>query len=438
MNAQDTNSRRIVITGIGIVSPIGIGVEEFSESLSAGRSGISPFECMNYSAAPGNFGGEIKDFNATTAKKVHLKKQRKSIKVMCREIQLGVASALQCLDHSQIDLETVDHQRFGVDFGANLMLSPPQVLADACSKCTHGEGKEAVFAFDEWGGTGLPAMEPLWLLRYLPNMPACHIGIAADARGPNNSVTLAEASGNLVMAEACRILERGAADIMITGTTGTRVHPVKTQHAQMWDELADPSGDPTKACRPFDSNRTGEVVGESACSFLIEEEAHAKARGATIFGTILGAGASCSIDADMNADRRKAVGMAIRAALRDANLSPSDIGHVNANAAGSRVHDQQEAEGIADVFGGESAVPVTALKGYFGNSGSGCGPLELAGSILSLRDGKIPKTLNCSTPDPDCPVNVVHGEHMATDNRLLLSVNVTRLGQASAVVLNVA
>jgi len=446
MNSSTQTAENIVITGIGLFSPIGIGVDLFWEHLSLGRGGLSHTDMMSFSAAPQNIGGEVKEFTEKTARKEYLRALRKSIKVMCREIQMGVASALQAVEHSRLDLETVESERFGVDFGANLMLSPPEVLKDACWECVDDNDEQREFHFEQWGNagsnaekkSGMSVMEPLWLLKYLPNMPGCHIGIALQACGPNNSLTLDEASGNAALGEALRILQRDAADVMIAGVTGTRLHPVKTLHAALWDPLAEYSDPPETWCRPFDATRKGQVIAEGACSFILEKESAAKARGATIYGRLLGTGTSCVADKQGNGHQREALVNAMRAALRDADMQPEDIGHINAHGLATVETDKQEAAAIHDVFGSHAEdVPVTALKSYFGNPGSSCGLLELAGSILGLHQNVIPPTLNYNTPDPECPLNVVGGEPLSVGNKTVLNVNVTRIGQASAVIVQV-
>jgi len=437
MSSSQNSARRVVITGLGVVSPIGIGVDRFWESLSTGKSGIAPVEVTGFIAAPSHVGAEVSDFTDATAKSEYLRHHRKSIKVMCREIQLGVASASLALVQSGINLEQVDHERFGVDFGANLMFSPPEVLKDACWSCVEENGGSRTFDYQQWGTKGIGGMEPLWLLRYLPNMPACHIGIHADARGPSNSITLDDASGNLALGEASRVIQRNWAELMIAGTTGTRVHAVKSLHAALWDDLASYDDPPETWCRPFDRTRTGQVLGEGACSFLLEEESHAQGRNANILGRVMGVGSSCVANVGGKGNLRQALANAMRAALRDADLSPADIGHVNAHGSAERQGDIEEAQAIHDVFGDYAGkVPVTALKSYMGNSGSGSGTLELAGSLLALQHGVVPPTLNYSQPDSDCPLNVVHGEPLAVTNRTVLKMNVTRAGQASAIILS--
>jgi 3-oxoacyl-[acyl-carrier-protein] synthase II len=276
-------------------------------------------------------------------------------------------------------------------------------------------------------------MEPLWLLLFLPNMPACHIGIYADARGPSNSLTMGEASSGLAISEALRILERDSADVMICGTTGTTIHAVHSMHSVMWDKLAPAvNGDPSKACRPFDLNRAGQVVSEGSATMIMEEENHAVQRGAKIYGRVLGAGSVC-----VTGNTREALKRSMELALRDACLKPSDVGHINAHAVGDPEGDLQEALAIHDVFGSlGSTIPVTAFKSYWGNPEASCGTLEIVGSLLGLQHGVVMPTLNYETPDPKCNLNVVHGAPLPITNKIFIKANVTRVGQASAVVMS--
>jgi 3-oxoacyl-[acyl-carrier-protein] synthase II len=279
-------------------------------------------------------------------------------------------------------------------------------------------------------------MEPLWLLRYLPNMPGCHIGIALDARGPNNSITHDEASGNLAVAEAVNTIRRDRADVMIAGVTGTRLHAVKACQYGHWDILAD--GPAAERVKPFDANRTGEVLAESACVLILEARSHAEARGANILGTVLGCGASTVMNSNGTADEATAVRQACEAALRNAGVTCSEVGHINASGCGHPNRDQLEARGLRDLFGAAiDDVPVTAFKSYMGSSGSGAGLTEITASLLGLQHGLVPRTLNFATPDPNAPLNVVHGEHQPVSNKLFLKTSVTRMGQASAVVIRV-
>jgi 3-oxoacyl-[acyl-carrier-protein] synthase II len=408
---SNSSARDVVITGIGLVSPLGIGRDAFWSNLSEGR-------------------------NDETAKKQHLKSVRKNLKVMCREIQLGVASALQAMEDAGLQAGSVAPDRIGVDFGANLMSTPPDALLDAVVKASDRSSGKPVFVYDKWGGGRFDGMEPLWLLRYLPNMPGCHIGIALDARGPNNSITHDEASGGLVIAEAANSIRRNRADVMITGVTGTRIHTVKACHSYHWDVLAD--GPAETRVRPFDNNRSGEALSEAACTLILEAREHAEARGAKILGTLLGCGASTVVSRDGHPDEATAIYQAASAAMARSGVSAEDLGHVNACASGHPRRDRYEAEGLRRVLGSRAdSVPVTAIKSYTGSAGSGSALCEVAASLLALQHGVVPKTLNFSTPDSESPLNVIHGEHLTTSNGLFLKTSVTRMGQASAVVVKV-
>ncbi len=428
---SESSAKRAVITGLGIVSPLGIGLEPFQAALVAGRSGIAPISLLTYSAIPGSVGGECKELTEETAKSKWLKSQRRNLKVMSRDIQLGVASAIIALEHAGLNLEQLDHDRIGVEFGSNQMYSPPENLMDGAFAAAD---EQQQFHHEQWGPTGLGRMEPLWLLRYLPNMPACHISILADARGPSNSLTLGEASGNQSLGEALRIMRRGQADVMITGATGTRTASVKAIHAALHDELAHFNGQPPETwSRPFDATRNGQVLAEGACTLILETEAHAAARGAKVFGTVLGTGSSCVLDKAGRPNFQQAFVNAANAAFRDAGLSPADVGHINAFGLSTKLCDAEEAAAIHELFGTRAAdIPVTAYKSYLGNSGAGSGPLEIAASLLGLAQGIIFPTLNYHTPDPACRLNVIHGAPASISNKVFLKLSVTNIGQASA------
>jgi 3-oxoacyl-[acyl-carrier-protein] synthase II len=437
--SSSVSDREVVITGIGVVSPLGLDLDAFWQALAAGRSGIHRTSLFPGCAAPDQVGGAVEEFTEESARKVYLKEHRKNLKAMCREIQLGVASAMLALKHSQIDLATIDHTRLGVEFGANLMLSAPDILGKPCAACADNEQHD--FQAEAWGAHGLDLMEPLWLLRYLPNMPACHISIASDARGPSNSLTLDDASGNVVLGEAQRILLRNSADVMITGGTGTQLHPIKTLHLALWHDLATAPPEPERRARPFDRDRGGRVVAEGACTYILEDRAFAEARGAKIWGRILGTGSSTVTDRSGRPKFREALAQAMRAALRSAGVAPEEIGHVNAHGLGTKDVDLCEAQAIHDVFGDDLGrrVPVTAPKSFLGNSGAGSGMLELAASLVALSHGAIPATLNYEHPDPELPpLNIVTGQPRPASNKVVLNVNVSRIGQASAAVVEAA
>lgn len=428
--SSENSKRRIVITGVGLVSPIGIGITSFAENLHAGRSGISSTESYPNTATPHGIGGEVKDFTEKSLRKEYFKEkeQKKSIKLMCRDIQMGATAALLALEDSGLEQDSIDRSRIGVEYGANLMLFSPESVATPSGACRGESGK---FEMSKWGPEGITRMEPLWMLRYLPNMPACHIGIFTDSHGPNNSVTVDEASAGVAMNEALNILERGSADVMIVGGTGSHLDPMKSIHARLWETLAYDEEHPEASCKPFDIHRCGQVVGEGSGCFILEEEEHARARGARIYGRVLGAGSSC-VATPQGPVINQAVSNAMQAALKRADVAISDVGHINAHGLGTIEEDAAEAQGI--VLTGGAGVPVTSSKGYFGNTGAGTGFLEMAASLLALEQGQIPQTLNCQTPDSGLGIDVVTTPR-STNNHLFMNINFARTGQASATII---
>lgn len=415
-----SDSRDIVITGVGIVSPIGIGSEPFWESLATGTSGIRPVDLFDASSLKVKFGGQIPDFDP----KLYVR-PRKSLKVMSREIQLGFAAADLAIQDAGIGEGNLDPERFGVVFGNDMIYADLEDLETTYRRSRVDGG----FDFQAWSEAIHEEVHPLWLLKHLPNMTASHIAIAHDARGPNNSIVLGDVSGLLGLAEAASVIERGWADIMLVGGTGCRLHP--TALVARGDSLLSHRADDfSKACRPFDRDRDGLVNGEGAGTIVLESREHAERRGATIRGRLLGTAARCEPATRQKKFTGESLRLALEAVLGVAGLTPADIGHVNAHGVGTVEMDRAEAAAIASVLGD---TPVTAPKSLFGHLGAGGGVVELAASILGLERGLVPATLNYETPDPLCPVNVVHGEPLTDRPATAISVNLCSTGQAVAV-----
>jgi 3-oxoacyl-[acyl-carrier-protein] synthase II len=407
------------------------------DALAAGKSGVEPLvnlpplenrvvyggECRQFSGEIDNFGELEKDVK---------KAIRKALKMMCRESMMAVAAAQHAVTDAGYAMKPMDPESSGVVFGSDYMLSPPEDFIGAMR--ASGVGGEG-FEYAKWGGAGLKDMNPLWMLSYLPNMPASHIAIFNDLRGPNNSLTMREASGLMAIREAVQTIERGHAERMIAGATGTRIHAFKTVHALQTEELANPELPPAEACRPFDANRTGMVVGEGAGAILVESLDSAQARGARIYGEIVGTGSSIVADAALRGDRTTALVNSARAALIDANLDGEGVGHIAAHGLGTRQGDADEAAALAAVFGPRLAeIPVVAAKSYFGNLGAGGGVVELIASALAMGEGQLYATLNYATPDPECPLNVASSDKPLAAGASFLKLSVTPQAQAAAVV----
>ncbi len=421
-------SPRVVITGVGVVSPVGIGNDAFWRNLSSGRSGIDFMEAFVRSDLPCKFAAEVQDFDA-----MGYLRQRKMLKVMSRDIQLGVSSANLAMEDAGLSRGDVDPDRLGVEFGAGRISSTPQELAQAASDCA--DAQEA-FEYTRWGEGSMGKIAPLWLLKQLPNMPACHVSIEFDARGPNNTITSRDASALLALAEATRTIQRGAADAMIVGACSSNVDPVDIARMNLMDSLSHTGEDPKRACRPFDMNRDGSIVGEGAATFVVELYEHAVARGADIYAEVIGLGAGCDGTGYANGAGGTGLVRAIQKALQQAQLRPDELGHINAHGKSTQRDDLVEARAYHRAMGtAAERVPVTAMKSYFGNFDAGSGAVELAGTVLALRHQQIPMTLNYETPDPNCRLNVIRDSPLRSRSSAAMTVNRTDVGQCAAAVL---
>jgi len=403
------------------------------EALFARRSGVAALQRIPADYLPSAFGAEAREFTGDIEQFGPLEKTlqrniKKGIKLMCREIQMGVAAAQLCLTDAGLSPDRRSSERTGVTYGSDHIMTIPEEFTDGIRNCLNAEGK---FEFSRWGKDGLPKVDPMWLLRYLPNMPASHIAIYNDLRGPSNSITLREPSSNLAVAESASTIQRDSADAMIAGATGTRIHALRTIHVCLQEEIArGAEGD--KLSRPFDADRNGSVLGEGAGAVLLEELSHAQARQARILGEVVGYGASTVMDRNGQADLRTALRNVLVQSLQSSGIPLDKIGHIHAHGLSTRASDHAEALAIRDVFG-EVAVPVTAAKSYFGNLGAGSGVVELVASLQCFETGKLFPTLNLQKLDTECPVNVVTSDdHPAGDS--FINLNVSPQGQASAVV----
>jgi 3-oxoacyl-[acyl-carrier-protein] synthase II len=428
--------RRVVITGIGLVTPLGNSKEQLWDALAAGRSAVAPLRSVPVDALPVTIGAEALGFQGKIEEFGPLEKEqskaiRKGLKVMCRECQMGVAAAQLALSDAGLAGKT-DPVRTGIAFGSDYMISLPDEFAGGLACCLDPRGR---FEFSRWAREGMPKMSPLWLLKYLPNMPASHLAIYNDLRGPNNSVTVREAAANVAVGEAFHYILRDSADAMIVGSTGTRVHPLKIVHAVQQEQLARENGDPARASRPFDRDRSGMVVGEGAGALVLEEMQSALARGATILGEVIASSSSAVAGRALQAHRDQAMINVLRGVLDAAGIGPDDVGHLHAHGLSTRSCDAEEARAINAVFGArKQPLPIVAAKSYHGNLGAGSGMVETAASVMALQHGRLFATLNYETPDPECPLAVVIDPGTPSGS-CFINLNVTPQGQASAVLI---
>ena len=425
-------NRRVVVTGMGLVSPLGNSCSELWSALEAGRSGVRKLERVPSEHLTTDVGGDAAAFTGDVENFGELDKQmqrsiKKGLKLMCREIQMGVAAAQLALQDARLSSADHDATRIGTMFGSDYIVSEPAEFSAGIAKCR----PDNKFQFKMWGESGTPQVEPLWLLKYLPNMPASHVAIFNDLQGPSNSVTLREASSNLSVAEAVTTIRRGSADAIVVGSTGSRIHPLRTIHIILQEQCAAKGSVPSAASRPFDAKRTGMVLGEGAGVLILEDFKFAQQRGAKMMAEVIGYGSSTVANRSGVANYRQAFINVIEMALELAKLKPTEIGHVHAHGL-STVHcDAQEAAAIRERLGN---TPVTAAKSYMGNLGAGGGMVEMIASIMALQNNKLFPILNYEFPDPACPINAVTSYDSAPGDTFI-NLNCSPQGQASAIVM---
>jgi len=412
----------VVITGLGLVTPLGIGRDAFWAALEAGQSGIEPLPEFAGTDLPFRFGARLKGFDAK-----QYVQPRKTIKVMCGEIQSGYSAAMLAMQDAGLEKGAIEPDRLGVVLGSEMLFGEIEEVSDVYRRCA----ENGQFDFNRWGGFVFKDLYPLWMLKYLPNMAACHISIAHDARGPNNSIVQGEASSLLAIGEAMMVIQRGQADAMIAGGSGASVS-FNSLPFRGWEQLSKWQGEPAGASRPFDARRSGIVPGEGSGAFVLESREHAERRGAKVLARLAGFASRMEPLKSGRPAQGTAIRQSIQAALASAKMTTSDIGHVNAHGDSSVEHDRLEAQAIRATLGD---TPVTALKSYFGDLGSGSGAVEMAASVLALVHGRVPPTLNYDTPDPACPINVVHGGPLTGAKPTALVLNQSSTGQAAAVVI---
>ncbi len=394
--------RRVVITGLGAVSCLGVGSDPLWKGVIESRSGIGPIQSFACDEFPAQFGGEIHDFNPRD-----FIQNRKALKVMSRDIQLACAASTLAFQDSQLEASKFNPERAGVTMGAGLLDNEIDEIA-ACIRNSLDESGN--FQMSKFGAEGIRTLFPLWMLKYLPNMPACHISIIYNLQGPNNTITTACAAALQAIGEAFRIIERNDADIMVSGGSECRMNPFGLSRYQVFHTLVNTSGPERQTYRPFDKRRSGFIVGEGSGVVILEELEHALARGAKIYAEVVGYGSSADFnylhqDLLDNTGRRNAMEMA----LRDAGLKKEQLDVIHAHGSGIPKDDLLEAQAIHQVFGDDQAskIPVVATKPFVGHAGFASGGLQMVLSSRMVQDQKIPATLNYEEEDPAINLSIV-------------------------------
>ena len=380
------SKRRVVVTGLGMLSPLGASVETSWEGLTAGRSGIAPITAFDTDSYPVRFGGAVPDFDMSSY--LPAKEARR----MDGFIQWGLAAGIQAIRHSGLEDSDSDLSRVGVAMGSgiggiNTIETCHQVLLD------RGPNK----------------VSPFFVPSSIINMVSGHLSIMYGYRGPNIAITTACTTGTHNIGYAARMIAYGDADVMIAGGAEKATSPTTMAGFASMKALSARNDSPTEASRPWDLNRDGFVLSDGAGALVLESLEHATARGATILAELSGFGASADAH-HMTSPAENGAGAAasMQAALNDGQHVPSDISYINAHGTSTPLGDIAETDAIKTVFGAHASVlAVSSTKSMTGHALGAAGAIEAVISVLAIRDQCAPPTINLDDPDPACDLDYV-------------------------------
>jgi len=400
---------RVAITGIGVVTPIGVGRAEFMAALREGRSGAGPITAFDCEGFDTRIAAEVDDTHFDAGAYVE---PRKMVKHMSRSARFAVAAAAMARRDSALASGDADPYRIAVSLGAGGMgpVDLDLLAAQATAAIISARGSDS-------DDLDVPAFarvfrertNPITMLRGLPNLAAAHVAIQQDARGPNNTITTACSAGTQAIGEGMRAIQRGDADVVLAGGTDAMINPVGVLGFSMLGTLSRRNDQPARASRPFDVERDGFVIGEGAAMLVLERESCARARGARVFAELAGYGCTC--DAYRITDERPDAEAAVRAmqrCLEDAGLTPADVAYINAHGTGTQMNDATETRAVKALFGRPDRIPpMSSTKSMIGHLLAAAGAVELAATVLALYAGFLPPTINYDSPDPACDLDCV-------------------------------
>ncbi len=394
--------RRVVITGIGIVAPNGLGRESFSEAIVEGRSGVGPIESFDTSGQQVKIAGEVKNFDVTP----YLGEHKKNAKAMSRAVGFAVGAAQMAMDDTGIDRDKLDPERLGVCMGTGITPMDVEELAGPISR---GLGPDGRLDMGRFSVAQAESMCPVWLLKRLPNMAAAHISILQHAMGPNNTIVTACAAGTQAVGEAFRLISRGDADVMMAGGCDSRLDPLLMVAYSAMNAVSLSTRTPSEVSRPFDGERDGFVLGEGAAVLVLESLQSAKRRRARIYAEITGYGSSFDAYGLTRPEPDgKGAALSMKSALREAKVDPADIDYINAHGTSTRLNDIMETVAVKRVFGHRApSIPMSSQKSMVGHLIGASGALEAAATALSLERGVVPPTINQAVKDPACDLDYV-------------------------------
>jgi 3-oxoacyl-[acyl-carrier-protein] synthase II len=388
------SKRRVVVTGIGLVSPLGVGTESTWQCVLAGHSGIAPITLFDASAHAVRFAGEVKGFDPLNWL------EKKDVKKAGRFIQFAIAATDMAVAASGLAVTTANAARVGVMIGSGI----------GGFEVIEREHRTLL-------ERGPDRVSPFFILSSIINLAAGHVSVRLGAQGPNSAVATACTTGAHAIGDAARIIQGGYADAMICGGTEAAVTPLGVAGFAAMRALSTRNDDPARASRPWDVDRDGFVVGEGAGVLVLEERAHAERRGAPILAELVGYGMSADAHhLTAPPEDGDGVGRVMASALEDAALTPGDVQYLNAHATSTPLGDRAEATAIGRVFGSHaSRLLVSSTKSMTGHLLGGAGALEAGLTVLALRDQIAPPTTNLEQPDPGNTLNLLPHRAVKTE-----------------------
>lgn len=424
--------RRVVVTGIGCVTPIGKTVSELQHSLYAGRTGVGRLSLFDASRFPVQIAAEVRDWDLSGLGSGGLRFQHSP-----RQTQFAISAGLQAARASGIDAEAggnIDPERFGVYLGCG----EPFEDFNTFTRSVHESMQTGSSDKNALTQHALRIFDPAVAREYEPDLPAIHLAELLNVGGPVANCIAACVSSTQAIGEAMRMIQQNEVDVMLCGGAHSTIHPFGVTGFQRLSALSQRNDAPESAVRPFDASRDGFVIGEGSGAFVVEELEHAIRRGADILGEITGYGSAQ--DAFRVTDSHpegRGTQSAIQRALASAKLNPEDINYINAHGTGTLLNDKVETLAIKRAFGAQAyRIPVSSTKSMLGHATTACGAIELAVCLMSLQSGVIPPTVNHKTPDEDCDLDYVPGSAREVDCRHILTNNIGFGGQNAALIVS--
>ena len=395
--------RRVVVSGVGCVNPLGHDVSTVWQALQEGKSGVDYTTIFDASNFPTKIASEVKAWDISMVGEDPAKWRRRG-----RHTCFAAGAAKQAVQDSGILESLGDPTRFGVYLGSGEGTQD----FDSFSKMMMAGIGEDGFDMDRFTDCGKEILDPVLELEQEPNIPSGLLAGMFGAEGPNANCLTACAASSQAIGEATEIIRRGEADIMLSGGTHSMIHPLGVTGFCLLTALSTRNDQPTKASRPFDRLRDGFVLGEGSGMVVLEELERAKARGAHIHGEILGYGSTADAYriTDIHPDGRGAIGC-MRMAIGDAGVNPADVNYVNAHGTSTQVNDRVETIACKEVFGERAPqVPISSTKSMMGHLIAAAGATELIVCLMAIRDQRLPATTNYENPDPICDLDYIPNE----------------------------